>query len=437
LTYLFCLAVIFLFLFSTNAEAASDLSADSQHELLQLESTYFGHSFSMDSYDARIERLEKLVFGEASTSGAPQQRMEKLVAATAGSSSGRGTSSQSSQNSQKPTTTSAMPAASNSSNGSSESYPHIAALEKEILGQTFPSAPLPERLKKMEVKAFGGASNNPDLSERTDELDYYVEHKLHKEPFTANPSAQTATSSVNTDDVNPDEYPHVTTLEKEILSQTYVDDPLPERLSRMEAKAFGSPSKSTDLSQRTDVLEKYAEKKLHKKPFEPQQSETANGSSQSQSGQSRLPQQLLSMVGNSLLGLAGFGGIGPNMGGGGLGAGGMPAGGSPGLGFSGTGINRRSQTAQQQESTVHEVEDDPAVHLATPPPTSAKMLTKVGWCEVQVFGHTFPEMHLEERLRQLNLALEFKPGATNMELLDDVGPMIKTVQVRNKATASK
>ncbi len=55
-------------------------------------------------------------------------------------------------------------------------------------------------------------------------------------------------------------YPRVTTLEQELLGRTYTTDSLPQRLSRMETKAFGAPSSSLDLGQRTDLLDDYAQR---------------------------------------------------------------------------------------------------------------------------------------------------------------------------------
>jgi hypothetical protein len=439
-----CLTAAFM-LFG-NASAAAILDSGTQQVLVQLETKYFGHSFDEDAYDVRTERLEKLIFGTP-TAGDLPERIEKLVTATGSVDESPSEHHTAQSNTSNLKTASAMPQVYSDSNKSgSESYPHIATLENEILGQTYPSLPLNERLKKMEIKAFGSASDNPDLSERTDILDWYAEKKLHKTPFAkeeedeANatdaasdqPPVQSAKQS--TDQAALSEYPHITTLEQEILGQTYDGDPLTARLSRMETKAFGSPSKSTDLSQRTDALEKYAEKKLHKKPFE--QPETASAQSQQQG--SKIPAQVLSMVANSILGMGGmgFGGIGPGgWGPGGLGAGGMPVGGSPGLGFGGSGFRSRSQNSQQQQQEKPEssqLEDDPEVYQTTPPPANAKLLTKVGWCEIQVYGQTFPKMHLEERLGQLNRELHVKPGATNVELLDDVGLMIKAVQAKKK-----
>ena len=64
------------------------------------------------------------------------------------------------------------------------------------------------------------------------------------------------------------------------------------------------------------------------------------------------------------------------------------------------------------------------------------MITQVGWCEVQMFGHTFPDMHLEERLGQLNSMLNFSPGTPDIKLMDDMGALIKSVQAHKPQTRS-
>jgi hypothetical protein len=64
------------------------------------------------------------------------------------------------------------------------------------------------------------------------------------------------------------------------------------------------------------------------------------------------------------------------------------------------------------------------------------MLTKVGWCEVKTFGHTFTPWHLTQRLEQLNQELNFAPGKYGIDLMDDVNQMIGAVLKRSASTAS-
>jgi hypothetical protein len=226
----------------------------------------------------------------------------------------------------------------------------------------------------------------------------------------------------------------VKALEQGILGQTYAGQPLADRLSRMEVKAFGSAHNDVDLSDRTDALETYAQKKLHIKPLAALQGDNSTSAAPGQSG------GLLAKVGQTLLGMAvpNVNGLGGTFGkGGGLGYGGGGLGGS-GMGYGpmgntlGGGGGRR-QAAQKEENTDPPVpvnKDDPAVFQMNPPDASSRLLIKVGWCEVRVFGHTFPNLHLPERLGQLNKELQFEPGKSNIQLMDDIGLMIKAVQSR-------
>ncbi len=323
----------------------------------------------------------------------------------------------------------------------SDTYPHISALENAILGQSFPGQSLPERLDRMEKKAFGNVSTNPDLSERTDALDDYTDKQLHKKLLHANADEDTADSdSSNSSEQQPGQiqadYPHITSLEQSILGQTFAGQPLADRLSRMETTAFGSVSANPDLSARTDALEAYAEKKLHKQPSSrPNDDATADDQ---QPGNLQQGGGIFSKVGQALLGMAGGGGGGPGfggMGGGfpgsGMGLGGMGGGfGGMGGGMGGGGMSRRRAMQQQQPEPTPARQEDPAIYEAMPPDPSARLLVKVGWCEVKLFGHTFPDMHLPQRLGQINSELHLDPGKSNVQLMDDIGLMIKTVQAR-------
>jgi hypothetical protein len=365
-----------------------------------------------------------------------------------------------------------------------DTYPHITTLEKAILGQTYIGQGLTARLARMEAKAFGKASTDPDLSQRTDALEDYSQKTLHQRPFGAGSAAETdetdgagggnasALSPANRGGGNyagavnesnsagnaggggggadgaelqplQTEYPHINSLEKEILGQTYPGQPLPDRLIRMETKAFGKASTIDDYSERTDALEAYAQKKLHSKPFVQEQKQEAvamgggpgqsgGGSSGASSGQSKL----LNFVGNSLLTMAGVGRMGmPMMGGNPAFGNGMGGGIMPGFG----GVRVRPKQAAGQQPTEQPVvphPEDPSVNDPTPPPAEAKMLTKVGWCEVQTFGHTFPSLHLPARLQQLSKELNYAPNKTALELMDDVGGLIKAVQARKQGGRS-
>ncbi len=74
----------------------------------------------------------------------------------------------------------------------SDNYPRVALMEQSVLGKTYPADAIADRLARMEVKAFGKASANADLSERSDKLQDFVEAKSHKKLMQPGPGYQSA-----------------------------------------------------------------------------------------------------------------------------------------------------------------------------------------------------------------------------------------------------
>lgn len=411
--------------------AQQSLDADSQRLLNLLEQKYFGRTYESDSDERREARLEKLVFGDV-LSGDSKQRINRLAASTANLEP----VAASQPEAQAPTapttaTTTQTPAATYQDatdeeykGSESDSYPRVTALENAILGQSHAEEKLQARLARMESKAFGAASSKSSFGDRTDALEQYAEQKLHKKLFPEDPDNEIAddSSAPNATSAGSGQYPRITALEQAILGKTNTTQELPARLAQMETKAFGKSSSNPDLSQRTEALEGYAEKTLHKKPLLPKNNTAAATTSQG----SRIPAQLLSMVGTSLLGMTGFGGLGalPLM---------APALVSRMNQSSASGNKSSSDLTEQPVSTRPE---DPVIESSDPPPPTAKLITKVGWCEVQLFGQTYTSMHLAERLGQLNRTLHYKPGKTGINLMDDIGGLIQAVLDQRKPEQS-
>lgn len=319
-----------------------------------------------------------------------------------------------------------------------DAYPRVTAIEQTILGQTFAYEPLSTRLERMERKAFNKASDSDDLSARTDALYDYAEKTLHKNPFKSEYSSEAAAdqrldggdsdnssseggSAAGSGSGGTSDYPHVTALEKEILGETHTGDQLADRLSRLENKAFGKPSNGQDLSDRTDALENYAEKKLHMKPFGAEGRAAMDGSSPVAGQPSRAASlSKLAAVGNTLLNMTGFGMMG-----------------SPG--FAGMTPPQSAGPAPEQSLEAQKIAqqlDDPLLKAATPPPASARLLTKVGWCEIQVFGQANAKMHLLDRLNQLNQTLNFDPGKSGLDLMDHIDGLMKLAEARKSSGQS-
>ncbi|HND05383.1 MAG TPA: hypothetical protein PL112_04565 [Candidatus Obscuribacter sp.] len=346
-----------------------------------------------------------------------------------------------------------------------DNYPRITAMETAILGTAYQTEALSDRLTRMEQKAFGKVSDKADLSDRTDALQDYVENKLHKkllapgpqyesaedmnaygytgdgqnqqnqQPTAAASSSSAAASSSASARSAPQEqtqYPRVTALEEAILGQAHEGDQLSDRLSRMEIKAFGHDLPKSALGDRTDALEDYAEKKLHKKilgqssaPNDPAGADTGTSSAGGAGGGN-----FLTKMGGALLGIQPAG----------PGSSGGPSFFVPGFGgFGGVRVRPRSAvTSANSDPDSSQINspapiDDAVVNAPTPPPANARLITKVGWCEKHVFGVVYHDKHLTERLNILNDALKFDPGKKGMALMDDVDKLMKAAELKSPA----
>ena len=216
--------------------------------------------------------------------------------------------------------------------------------------------------------------------------------------------SQTAASNDHGD------YPHVTNLEKEILRQSFEGGLLADRLARLETKAFGKPTNTNDFSARIDRLETYAEDVLHDKPFavNPDIDKTyiipANVPANRQSYRTARRPDNDSLQDDEKYAVEHFFGSSRR----------------PDLSFSSA-----PSIADADDNTPHE---DPAVYSKTAPPAGSRMITQVGWCEVQTYGHTCPQMHLTQRLRQLaDSLLPRQNKLSDMQLMDDLNPIMNAV----------
>jgi hypothetical protein len=162
----------------------------SSADLERMEQKFFQHSYPKDELSARLERLEKMVFGETKT-GSDDARLAKLVEAIPASSPGEnaGGSDTASSGSaddvaaaprkpparapkQQPT-----PPPSNDDTDTAdrpapgdEKYPAVTAIEQKVLGRDYPQDPVNQRLARLETKVFGKPSTTTDLSDRVDAL---------------------------------------------------------------------------------------------------------------------------------------------------------------------------------------------------------------------------------------------------------------------------
>lgn len=275
------------------AANAPIVSASLDNDLSSLEVRLFEHDYQSDDIDNRLTRLEKMVFGEAKT-GSEQHRLTDLLTAMptpapapeVASDAASGASSAQQAN---PSNQSA--AAPDDSAGDQvvdgSQYPHVTALEHELLNRTYVDQPVTRRLDQLEMKAFGKTSSSNDLSFRVDKLEQYVDTHLHVKPFGTNPEMEVADLApiYDTDDgrapgrATPASYStpavrsgqpsfvaapssssslldKVTWMEGQVFGQTYSDEHLLARLRRLEQHLFPNehPTSDMQLMDRVDPL---------------------------------------------------------------------------------------------------------------------------------------------------------------------------------------
>ncbi len=168
-------------------------SVGSDVRLGQLEVKFFKHTYPKDEEAVRLERLEKMIFGEART-GASETRLKNLADTVPNLGSVASEDSQKSEDS-----------SSSSSSGRS------------------------------------GSSAAKPVNNNDSDLDLSEERSQGKKPGGQVLSGES-------------KYPAVTALEQSIFKRDYASDPVADRLNRLETKVFGKPSKFTDLSERVDAL---------------------------------------------------------------------------------------------------------------------------------------------------------------------------------------
>ncbi len=271
----------------------------------------------------------------------------------------------------------------------------IRAYEHKYFERNFETETDDQRLNRLENFIFG-ATNSGDAAHRTAQIVAAVglPSELQAKAVEPPQSSTKAASTNESPDQSPGHYPRVTALETAILGQSYQTDPIATRLNRMELKAFGAQSQSRDLSARTDALDQYAEVKLHIKP------ENALAVNP------RMNTKMDGQVPSAAAGNLGTFEANPFV---------------RGLRSVASDLNPVNSIASSSAASSYSSvdDDDPAaearkrmieqqlIDAAKPnaPSTHERTLSRVAWCEMQLFGKSYPQLHLLQRLHQLNADL--------------------------------
>lgn len=311
----------------------------------------------------------------------------------------------------------------------------IRGYEHKYFERNFESETDDQRLNRLENFIFG-ATNSGDAAHRTAQIVAAVGLPAELqpkpvEPPTTRPAAAYSPGAYNTAaqldqaDQSPGHYPRVTALETAILGQSYPTEAIASRLNRMELKAFGAQSHSTDLSARTDALDQYAEVKLHIKP----ENALAVNPRMKMDGQTQgvAAGNLGTFESNPFV--RGLRSIAADL--------------NP--------VNSIAAASQNSASSYSSIEDadDPAaeahkrmieqqlIDAAKPnvPSSHERTLSRVAWCEMQLFGKSFPQLHLLQRLHQLNADLFPNDHEKDIQLMDRIDIIVREVVLRKHPPA--
>jgi len=145
--FLVCLTIFLSVAGTVTPVMAQSAPSANAPALAKLEKKFFEHSYSSDSDDDRIGRLEKLIFGETKTGDVAGRLADiQKIVSTNDISPGGGDSSSSGSGSTASgqSAANANSSASNSSSSTASSaaipgasYPRVDALEQLLLGQTY------------------------------------------------------------------------------------------------------------------------------------------------------------------------------------------------------------------------------------------------------------------------------------------------------------
>ncbi|HEY9715579.1 MAG TPA: hypothetical protein V6C72_19050 [Chroococcales cyanobacterium] len=159
----------------------------------------------------------------------------------------------------------------------------LSAMETRYFEHTYPKESVTDRVTRIEKLVFGEARTGSDdervsaLMAAIPDLDMNATASSNSSSGSSSASPANTSDQASTDQTaqtppqngdqpiaDSSDYPRVTALEQQLLGSTHANEPVGKRLSRLETKAFGKPSKVDDLSARTDKLEQYSDARANR-----------------------------------------------------------------------------------------------------------------------------------------------------------------------------
>lgn len=267
--FIICLAILLT--------AGSVTAATSNSQILdKIENSIYGFTYSKESEQTRIERLEESIYGQKSN-GAIQNRIAKLKNDMSADLIGQEITP-TEDTFREPENNWVAEKEPEPVESGNIDYPVINELEKQIFKKEFKGQNIKTRLSNLENKTFGKSYDSEDLSTRVDRLkaeikpQSFMDNQIAKQENNfyggdidkmaqnyhlnsyGNPDNYDVYDSFNNrqnygydDDYmgspnvfKPSKPLNISTIEKTLYKTKYENEPMASRLSRIESSIFGS-----------------------------------------------------------------------------------------------------------------------------------------------------------------------------------------------------
>ena len=217
------LIVILSTLTTINVEAKTEPS----EVITSIETSMYGYNFNSESENARLERIEKHLYGEKKK-GSIQARLKNIQ-----DDMGYTIAKQQKKIENKI-------AVQQLKEDSTVEYQMVDKLEEEVFKTTYKNENIYKRLERLETKIFNQTSND-SLNNRVDKLATVINPKKQikrQEENIAN-DLNNYYRNNGLEPVSNDSVPfQLATLEQNILKNDYMNDNISTRLSRLEKEMF-------------------------------------------------------------------------------------------------------------------------------------------------------------------------------------------------------
>jgi hypothetical protein len=221
----------------------------------KLENSLFGFTYPNETEILRLDRIETEVYGGVNK-GDIAQRMAKLNKDLAAAAIGKeippkedSFAGSTHEAARSFTTAEPEPAAPNSD------YPAVNALEQVVFDKEFKDKSLNTRLAALEQKTFKKTYASDDLSTRVDRLqsELGTSKRVARNNFDDVELPRNSYNVYQPPSTSSTKSP-LTTIEKNVLKQSYPQDNLDSRLARLESSMFGATFDNDSQQERIDRI---------------------------------------------------------------------------------------------------------------------------------------------------------------------------------------